>query len=114
MCAESRNTIGVVAKIEKLVTKLLAGAHSGTIKVCITVKFERSIVGGGSSCGWIQMDLMYNEMASGYAYVPRPDAPKKTSNGSGDEMLTDGEMLVLQPGAPKTPNRPTLEPVAAK
>ncbi len=62
---------------------------------------------------WIQTDLLYNEMASGYAYVARPDAPKKTSNGSGDEMLTDGEMAVLQLGQPKTPNRETLPPVAA-
>ena len=63
---------------------------------------------------WIQTDLLYNEMASGYAYVGRPNAPRKTMNGTGDEMLTDGEMVVLQLGAPKTPNRPTLpSPVAA-
>jgi hypothetical protein len=60
---------------------------------------------------WIQTDLLYNEMASGYAYVPRPDAPKKTMNGTGDEILTDGEMAVILLGQPKTPNRPT--PTAA-
>lgn len=62
---------------------------------------------------WIQTDLLYNEMATGYAYVPRPNAPRKTSNGSGDEMLTDGEIVVLQLGHPKTPNREALPPVAA-
>jgi len=62
---------------------------------------------------WIQTDLLYNEMAKGYAYVDRPNAPRKTSNGSGDEMLTDGEMLVLQLGQPKTPNRETLPAVSA-
>ena len=63
---------------------------------------------------WIQTDLLYNEMASGYAYVPRPNAPKKTTNGTGDEMLTDGDIVVLQLGQPNTPNRPTLpSPVAA-
>ncbi|MGA2904287.1 MAG: LssY C-terminal domain-containing protein [Candidatus Korobacteraceae bacterium] len=61
----------------------------------------------------IEVDLLYNEMAKGYAYVGRPDAPKKTSNGSGDEMLTDGEILVLQLGQPKTPNRETLPAVSA-
>lgn len=63
---------------------------------------------------WIQTDLLYNEMASGYAYVARPHAPAKTTNGTGDEMLTDGEVAVLLLGAPKTPNRPTLpSPVAS-
>jgi len=63
---------------------------------------------------WIQTDLLYNEMARGYAYVPRPNVPQKTSNGTGDEMLTDGEMAVIELGAPKTPNRETLpSPVAA-
>ncbi len=62
---------------------------------------------------WIQTDLLYNEMAQGYAYIERANAPKKTSNGSGDEMLTDGEMLVLQLGRPKTPNRETLPAVTA-
>ncbi len=61
---------------------------------------------------WIQTDLLYNEMASGYAYVARPNAPKQTSNGTGDVMLTDGEMAVLKLGAPKTPNRPTLPALA--
>ncbi len=62
---------------------------------------------------WIQTDLLYNETAQGYAYIERANAPKKTSNGSGDEMLTDGEMLVLQLGQPKTPNRQTLPAVTA-
>jgi len=62
---------------------------------------------------WIQTDLLYNEMATGYAYVSRPNAPKKTANGTGDEMLTDGDVAVLQLGHPKTPNRETLPPVAA-
>lgn len=53
---------------------------------------------------WIKTDLLYNEMATGYAYVPRPDAPKVTTNGTGDEMLTDGNMLVVQLGQPKSPN----------
>ena len=52
-------------------------------------------------------------MATGYAYVSRPNAPKKTANGTGDEMLTDGDVAVLQLGHPKTPNRETLPPVAA-
>jgi ankyrin repeat protein len=60
---------------------------------------------------WIQTDLLYNEMAKGYAYVDRPQAPKKTTNGTGDGMVTDGAMLVLQLGQPKTPNRETLPAV---
>ena len=61
---------------------------------------------------WILTDLLYNEMASGYVYVERPAAPKKTQNGTGDEMLTDGQIAVLQLGQPKTPNRETLPAVA--
>jgi ankyrin repeat protein len=59
---------------------------------------------------WIQTDLLYNEVARGYAYIPRPHAPERSTNGSGDEILTDGEMAVIELGAPKTPNRETLPP----
>ena len=62
---------------------------------------------------WIQTDLLYNEMAKGYVYIDRPNAPKKTSNGTGDEMLTDGAMVVMMLGQPKTPNRETLPAVSA-
>lgn len=49
---------------------------------------------------WIRTDLLYNDMASGYAYIERPDVPKTTSNATGDEILTDGRLLVLQLGQP--------------
>lgn len=48
---------------------------------------------------WIRTDLLYNQMASGYAYLERTNVPKTTSNATGDEILTDGRLLVLQLGS---------------
>ena len=44
---------------------------------------------------WVATDLLYIGTAKAYADVDRPDAPKKTENATGDEMLTDGKMSVL-------------------
>lgn len=40
-------------------------------------------------------DFMFSGMAKGYVLVDRPDAPKKSQNATGDNLETDGRMLIL-------------------
>ena len=67
---------------------------------------------------WVETDLLFIGTAKSYADVDRPDAPKKTENATGDEMLTDGKMsvllLVAAPPAQQTASAPTLKPRPAK
>jgi len=67
---------------------------------------------------WIETDLLYIGTAKSYADVDRPDAPKKTENATGDEMLTDGKMsvllLVAAPSAQQTAAAPALASRPAK
>jgi LssY-like putative type I secretion system component LssY/ankyrin repeat protein len=51
---------------------------------------------------WVETDLLYIGTATGYADVDRPNAPKKAENATGDQILTDGKMSVLQLAGPKT------------
>jgi hypothetical protein len=43
----------------------------------------------------VRNDLMFANAATGYALVERPSAPRKTSNATGDEIITDGNVLIL-------------------
>ena len=45
---------------------------------------------------WVETDLLYIGTASAYADVDRPAAPKTASNATGDQILTDGKMSVLE------------------
>jgi ankyrin repeat protein len=45
---------------------------------------------------WIETDLLYIGTASAYADVERPAAPRKAANATGDQILTDGKMSVLE------------------
>lgn len=62
---------------------------------------------------WIETDLLYSGTATSYALVDRPHIPKKTANGTGDEILTDGQMAVVELGATKpnilNPATPVLQ-----
>jgi len=44
---------------------------------------------------WIQSDLLFAGTAVAYANVDRPAAPRKLSNATGDDMVTDGRMAVV-------------------
>ncbi len=44
---------------------------------------------------WVETDLLYIGTAAGYADVDRPAAPHKTANATGDQILTDGKVSVL-------------------
>jgi LssY C-terminus len=50
---------------------------------------------------WIKNELLFAGAASGYALVERPAAPTRTRNATGDEVITDGKMLVLALGRSK-------------
>jgi LssY C-terminus len=54
---------------------------------------------------WVATDLLFAGTAVAYADVDRPAAPKKASNATGDQLLTDGEMSVLDLARPKTAGR---------
>jgi hypothetical protein len=45
---------------------------------------------------WIATDLLFIGTAVSYADVERPAAPKKAGNATGDQILTDGKMSVLE------------------
>jgi hypothetical protein len=55
---------------------------------------------------WVSTDLLFVGTAVAYADVDRPSAPKKAANATGDQILTDGKMSVLQLSGPKTASRP--------
>ncbi len=45
--------------------------------------------------------------AKSYATVDRPHAPKKLANATGDEIVTDGKLWVLQLGPAREPTQIT-------
>jgi hypothetical protein len=50
---------------------------------------------------WIETDLLYSGTATSYALVDRPQIPKSTTNATGDELLTDGQLSVIEIGTTK-------------
>lgn len=44
----------------------------------------------------VTSDLLFTGKVTGLALVERPDVPKKAKNGTGDDLLTDGRMAVLE------------------
>ena len=50
---------------------------------------------------WVKNELLFAGAASGYALVERPDAPTRTKNATGDDLISDGRMLVLALGKSK-------------
>lgn len=45
---------------------------------------------------WVETDLLFVGTGVAYADIERPHAPKKLSNATGDEIVTDGKMCVVQ------------------
>ncbi len=52
---------------------------------------------------WVGTDLLFVGTAKSYATVDRPRAPKKLSNATGDEIVTDGKVWVMQLASEKNP-----------
>ena len=55
-------------------------------------------------------DLLFTGAATGYSLIDRPDAPRKASNATGDELRTDGRMMVLHLAAERPRVRVALGP----
>lgn len=53
---------------------------------------------------WVETDLLFVGTGITYADVDRPAAPKKLENATGDEIVTDGKLTVVQLATPKTPS----------
>jgi LssY C-terminus len=47
---------------------------------------------------WVGTDLLFVGTGKSYAAVDRPKAPKKLENATGDEIVTDGKVWVIQTG----------------
>ncbi len=60
---------------------------------------------------WIETDLLYAGTATSYKLVNRPQVPRKTGNATGDEILTDGQISVVQVGSTKPNLAPAVAPV---
>jgi len=52
---------------------------------------------------WVETDLLFVGTGIAYAHVDRPAAPKKLSNATGDEIVTDGKISVVQLAKAKEP-----------
>ena len=65
---------------------------------------------------WVETDLLFIGSATGYADIDRPHAPKKAGNATGDEIVTDGKMSVVELGPAREPgsdhSAPVLKPRA--
>ena len=59
---------------------------------------------------WVETDLLFAGTGVAYADVERPAAPRKIGNATGDEIVTDGKISVVQLSAPKrtTSTEPVL------
>jgi LssY C-terminus len=53
---------------------------------------------------WVETDLLFVGTGVAYADVERPAAPKKLANATGDVIVTDGKLTVVQLATPKKPS----------
>ncbi len=61
---------------------------------------------------WVQTDLLFTGTAVAYRDVDRPHAPRKAANATGDDIVTDGKMTVLQLAPAKAPVNSTADATA--
>jgi LssY C-terminus len=54
---------------------------------------------------WVETDLLFIGTATAYADVDRPAAPRKASNATGDIILTDGKLTVVELAGAKEPRQ---------
>ena len=59
----------------------------------------------------METDLLFAGTAEGYVDVERPHAPRQASNATGDDIVTDGKMSVVQLVSVKAPAEGTDGPV---
>ena len=61
---------------------------------------------------WVETDLLFVGTATAYADIDRPNAPRKSANATGDDLLTDGKISVVELARVNAPggNAPALRP----
>lgn len=59
---------------------------------------------------WIETDLLFAGTAVAYTDIPRPSAPHKAGNATGDAVVTDGAMTVVKVGALKARSLQAADP----
>jgi hypothetical protein len=62
---------------------------------------------------WVATDILYAIPAVSYADIDRPAAPRKLANATGDTIVTDGKVSVLQLSAVKLPTTMPDQPAGA-
>ena len=60
---------------------------------------------------WVETDLLFVGTATAYVDVDRPQAPRQASNATGDDIVTDGKMSVVELAGMKAPMLETSSPV---
>lgn len=59
---------------------------------------------------WVETDLLFAGTARAYADVDRPAAPRKLENATGDDIVTDGKMSVVELAQAKSADKATSAP----
>ena len=59
---------------------------------------------------WVETDLLFVGTATAYADIDRPHAPRQAANATGDDIVTDGKMSVVELATMKTPTEETSAP----
>ena len=79
--------VWVGAATHDIATQNSAGGTKWTHRIDPHVDRERE---------WVQTDLLFVGTGVAYAFVDRPTAPKKLGNATGDTIVTDGKIAVVQ------------------
>jgi hypothetical protein len=59
---------------------------------------------------WVETDLLFVGTATSYVDIDRPHAPRTAANATGDDIVTDGKMSVVELAAIKVPTEETSAP----
>ncbi len=59
---------------------------------------------------WVETDLLFVGTATSYVDIDRPHAPRTASNATGDDIVTDGKMSVVELATMKVPTEETSAP----
>ena len=62
---------------------------------------------------WVATDILFAVPAVSYADIDRPAAPRKLANATGDAIVTDGKISVLQLASVKPPTTMPSAPAGA-
>lgn len=59
---------------------------------------------------WVETDLLFIGSATAFAEVDRPHAPKNLSNATGDDIVTDGKLSIVELAPTSAPGDRTAPP----